>query len=84
MGRIKATCGEADIAARLGGDEFAVIATPGNGNLLHEAEVLAARLIEAVSAPDEIAGRPVVVGCSIGIALVPAHDASEGLLLRTG
>jgi diguanylate cyclase (GGDEF)-like protein len=29
--RIKATCGEADIAARLGGDEFAVIAIPGNG-----------------------------------------------------
>jgi diguanylate cyclase (GGDEF)-like protein len=80
--RIKATCGEADIAARLGGDEFAVIATPGNGNLLHRAEILATRLIEAISAPDEIAGRPVVVGCSIGIALVPAHGERIDEILR--
>jgi diguanylate cyclase (GGDEF)-like protein len=81
-GRIKATCDEADIAARLGGDEFAVIAMPGNGNLPHRAEILAARLIEAISAPDEIAGRPVVVGCSIGIALVPAHGERIDEVLR--
>ncbi len=80
--RIKATCGEADIAARLGGDEFAVIARPGNGNLLHRAAFLAARLIEAISAPDEIAGRPVVVGCSIGVALVPAHGERIDEILR--
>jgi diguanylate cyclase (GGDEF)-like protein len=80
--RIKATCGDADIAARLGGDEFAVIATPGNGNLPHRAEILAAQLIEAISAPDEIEGRPVVVGCSIGIALVPAHGERIDEILR--
>jgi diguanylate cyclase (GGDEF)-like protein len=80
--RIKATCGEADIAARLGGDEFAVIAMPGNGNLPHRAEILAGRLLEAISAPDEIAGRPVVVGCSIGIALVPAHGERIDEILR--
>jgi diguanylate cyclase (GGDEF)-like protein len=81
-GRIKATCGEAAIAARLGGDEFAVIAAAGNRNLLHKAEILAARLIEAVSAPDDIDGRPVVVGCSIGIALVPAHGERIDEILR--
>jgi diguanylate cyclase (GGDEF)-like protein len=81
-GRIEAACGDADIAARLGGDEFAVIATPGNNNLLHRTEILAARLIEAISAPDEIAGRPVVVGCSIGIALVPAHGERIDEILR--
>jgi diguanylate cyclase (GGDEF)-like protein len=80
--RIKATCGDADIAARLGGDEFAVIAMSGGGNLLHSVEVLAARLIEAISAPDEIDGHPVVVGCSIGIALVPAHGERIDEILR--
>jgi len=80
--RIKATCGEADIAARLGGDEFAVIAMSRDGDLLHSAENLARTLIEAISAPDEIAGRPVVVGCSIGIALVPAHGERIDEILR--
>jgi diguanylate cyclase (GGDEF)-like protein len=80
--RIKAACGETDIAARLGGDEFAVIATSGSNDLLRNAEILAARLIEAISAPDEIDGRPVVVGCSIGIALVPAHGERIDEILR--
>jgi diguanylate cyclase (GGDEF)-like protein len=81
--RIKATCREVDVAARLGGDEFAVIAMArGDGNLRHSAEILAARLIEATSAPDEIAGRHVVVGCSIGIALVPPHGARIDEILR--
>jgi predicted signal transduction protein with EAL and GGDEF domain len=59
-----------------------VIATPANSNLLHRTEILAAQLIEAISAPDEIAGRPVVVGCSIGIALVPAHGERIDEILR--
>jgi diguanylate cyclase (GGDEF)-like protein len=80
--RIKETCGEADIPARLGGDEFAVIAMAASGNLQHNAEVLAARLIATISAPDQIAGRPVVVGCSIGIALVPAHGERIDEILR--
>jgi diguanylate cyclase (GGDEF)-like protein len=81
-GRIKAACCEDDIAARLGGDEFAVIAMPRDGDLLHSTENLARRLIEAISAPDEIDGRPVVVGCSIGIALVPAHGERMDEILR--
>jgi diguanylate cyclase (GGDEF)-like protein len=80
--RIKATCGDADIAARLGGDEFAVISMSGTDSLRHSAEILAARLIEAISAPDEIDGHPVVVGCSIGIALVPAHGERIDEILR--
>jgi diguanylate cyclase (GGDEF)-like protein len=80
--RIESTCGEADIAARLGGDEFAVIALSGHGNLPNRAEILAARLIEAISAPDEIDGHPVVVGCSIGVALVPAHGERMDEILR--
>jgi diguanylate cyclase (GGDEF)-like protein len=81
-GRIKAACREDDIAARLGGDEFAVIAMSRDGDLLHSAENLALRLIEAISEPGEIDGRPVVVGCSIGIALVPAHGERIDEILR--
>jgi diguanylate cyclase (GGDEF)-like protein len=81
-GRIKATCRESDIAARLGGDEFAVIAMPEDRNLLHDVELLATRLIEAISTPDEIDGHPVVVGCSIGIALVPGHGERIDEILR--
>ena len=80
--RIKATCREGDIAARLGGDEFAVIAMPDDGNLLRGVELLASRLIEAISAPDEIGGHPVVVGCSIGVALVPGHGVRIDEILR--
>jgi diguanylate cyclase (GGDEF)-like protein len=80
--RINSTCGEADIPARLGGDEFAVIAMAGSGDLRHGAEDLATRLVEAISAPDHIDGHPVVVGCSIGIALVPEHGERIDEILR--
>jgi diguanylate cyclase (GGDEF)-like protein len=80
--RIKATCGGVDIPARLGGDEFAVIAMAGEGNLPDRADSLAARLIKAISAPDEVDGRPVAVGCSIGVALVPAHGERIDEILR--
>jgi diguanylate cyclase (GGDEF)-like protein len=81
-GRIKEICSETDIAARLGGDEFAMIAMPRDGNLLESVQILASRLIEAIGAPDEIDGRPVVVGCSIGIALVPTHGERIDEILR--
>jgi diguanylate cyclase (GGDEF)-like protein len=80
--RIKAACREDDIAARLGGDEFAVIAMLRDGDLQRDVESLARRLIETISAPDEIDGRPVIVGCSIGIALVPAHGERIDEILR--
>jgi diguanylate cyclase (GGDEF)-like protein len=80
--RIKATIREVDVAARLGGDEFAVIALSGEGGVADGAEALAARLIAAISAPYQIEGHPVVVGCSIGIALVPEHGARIDEVLR--
>ncbi len=80
--RIKATISEVDFAARLGGDEFAVLVQTGNAGLRERSEGLAARLIEAVSAPYAIEGHPVVVGCSIGIALIPQHGERIDEVLR--
>jgi diguanylate cyclase (GGDEF)-like protein/PAS domain S-box-containing protein len=80
--RIKATVRDVDLAARLGGDEFAVLVQPGKGETCERSEVLAARLVDAVSAPYAIDGHPVVVGCSIGIALIPLHGERIDEVLR--
>lgn len=71
--RIRATVREVDVPARLGGDEFGLIVALGDGQFDEAASVLAKRLIEAIGAPYEVDGHPVVIGCSIGIAMVPGH-----------
>jgi diguanylate cyclase (GGDEF)-like protein/PAS domain S-box-containing protein len=81
--RIRATIREVDVPARLGGDEFAVIVLPGQEDHLAEGvTTLADRVIKAISAPYEIDGHPVAVGCSIGIALVPEHGERLDEILR--
>jgi diguanylate cyclase (GGDEF)-like protein/PAS domain S-box-containing protein len=79
--RIVSAIGEVDMAARLGGDEFAVIVRSGQGPLQEEPAVLAARLIDVISAPYQIDGHDIVIGCSLGIAMAPEHGVSRDLLL---
>jgi diguanylate cyclase (GGDEF)-like protein/PAS domain S-box-containing protein len=56
-----------DTLARLGGDEFAVIlANCGE----HDAVALAERLVNSVAQPASHAGRLLVVGASVGVAMV--------------
>jgi diguanylate cyclase (GGDEF)-like protein/PAS domain S-box-containing protein len=81
-GRIKASIRNVDVAARMGGDEFSLIIQPGDTALQNWAETLAARLIEAIGKPYEIDGQKVVIGCSIGIVLVPAHGEKSDQLLK--
>ena len=80
--RIKATVREVDMPARLGGDEFGLLALGGQSWSKETVAVLAHRLINVLSSPYEIDGHPVVIGCSIGIALVPDHGARSDELLR--
>jgi diguanylate cyclase (GGDEF)-like protein len=80
--RIKSTVREVDVACRLGGDEFAVIVLPGEGDFADGCALLAQRLIETIAAPVEIDGQSVVVGCSIGVALVPEHGRRINEVLR--
>jgi diguanylate cyclase (GGDEF)-like protein/PAS domain S-box-containing protein len=80
--RIKASIRDVDVAARMGGDEFALIIEPGETALQHWAETLAARLVEAVGKPYEIDRQKVVIGCSIGIVLVPEHGEKSDQLLK--
>ncbi|MBR0757101.1 EAL domain-containing protein [Bradyrhizobium jicamae] len=81
-GRIKTEIRATDTAARIGGDEFALIVNLGQGLLHEDAAALAGRLINAISAPYDIAGHPIVIGCSIGIAVVPEHGTLIDEILR--
>ncbi len=67
----------ADTAARLGGDEFAVLLEDLTSST--EAVRVAQRIIEALRAPVEVAGREVFASTSIGIA---TGDRHAGDLLR--
>ncbi len=55
-----------DTAARLGGDEFAVLLEVMDG--VDEAEVIAGRLLDALTPPLQIDGRELRMSASIGIA----------------
>jgi diguanylate cyclase (GGDEF)-like protein/PAS domain S-box-containing protein len=81
-GRIKASIRDVDVAARMGGDEFALLIEPGENALQDWTETLAARLIDVIGKPYEIDGRKVVIGCSIGIVLVPEHGGKSDQLLK--
>lgn len=70
--RLQSVIRERDCVARLGGDEFAVLAT-GIADQA-EAEVLATRLIAALSEPMVRDGEVVRIGASVGIAVVDGPD----------
>jgi diguanylate cyclase (GGDEF)-like protein len=80
--RMLATIRDIDTPARLGGDEFAIIQTKLERP--EQAANLAERLIGALSAPYDIEGRAIVIGVSIGIALVPADDADAETVMTNG
>jgi diguanylate cyclase (GGDEF)-like protein len=78
--RLKAQVRETDTLARLGGDEFAIVHTL----LAQPADsmALAERLISAVSAPYVIEGHQVIIGASIGIALIPVDGLDPDRLMK--
>jgi diguanylate cyclase (GGDEF)-like protein len=66
---------DAPALARFGGDEFTVLIT--EITQARGAEIVAMRILDALSAPVQIHGHETVVGASIGIALFP-EDAESG------
>jgi diguanylate cyclase (GGDEF)-like protein len=74
--RLKQVVRSFDTVARLGGDEFAIVQSIDQ---TADSIALAGRLIERLSAPYEIDGNRVIIGTSIGIALVPddGEDVDE-------
>jgi diguanylate cyclase (GGDEF)-like protein len=69
-----------DLVARLGGDEFAVVSTLGDdtGKMM----ALAQRLIAAICAPYSIGGHNIIIGASIGIAIIDKNCAGTTDIMR--
>ena len=74
-----------DLVARLGGDEFAVISSIGDDHAKMMA--VAQRLIAAICAPDAINRQNILIGASIGIAVINRNSgggAGHHALCRHG
>ena len=79
-GRLRDSVRVSDTVARVGGDEFAIIQVlEGSPSA---ATKLARRLVDTIATPFELAGRRVVIGVSIGVALHPGHGDTPDRLLR--
>ncbi len=72
--RISSLVRDGDLVARLGGDEFAVLTRDLPD--LRSSRAMAERLVRELRAPVLVAGHPVTISASIGIA--GAHDAVDG------
>ena len=77
--RLQRALRASDTLARLGGDEFAVL-LPGEDEAA--AVTTAGRIDAALDTPFVVEGHVLHVGCSIGIALCPAHGRDAETLLR--
>jgi diguanylate cyclase (GGDEF)-like protein len=78
--RLRSCTRETDVVARLGGDEFAILQIGSEEP--RSADVLAGRILEAISAPYVIDGHHVIVGTSIGIAIAPRDGSTPDQLLK--
>lgn len=78
--RLRSCVKDDDTIARVGGDGFAIIQV--NAIQPQAASVLAARTIEAITAPLEIEGHRIRIGASVGIAVASRESEDAGLLLK--
>ena len=71
---------DTDSVARLGGDEFVVVCEEVHGD--EEVDILAGRILEAISTPVEISGHRVVVTASLGVVTPESASVDPRDLLR--
>ena len=69
-----------DLVARLGGDEFAIITSCASDS--YSLQAIAGRIISAVSAPYAISGHNIIIGSSIGIAVIDRRAGDAADILR--
>ena len=80
--RLQSVAGQGDLIVRMGGDEFILVQKSVSSR--DEAEQMARRIFEEVSAPYCIEGHDIVIGASIGVAMSPDDGGSvEALLSRS-
>jgi diguanylate cyclase (GGDEF)-like protein len=69
-----------DLVARLGGDEFAVITAASSD---HAAlQEIASRMIATLCAPYSVSGHTIVIGASIGIAVIDQRSGDSADIMR--
>ena len=78
--RLKHTLRTDDLVARIGGDEFALITNIGCDHAALQA--IANRLIAALCAPYTIGPHSIVIGASIGIAVIHEHIGGAADIMR--
>jgi len=69
-----------DLVARLGGDEFAIITNCASDS--YSLQAIAGRIISAVCAPYAISGHNIIIGASIGIAVIDRRAGDAADILR--
>jgi diguanylate cyclase (GGDEF)-like protein len=78
--RLSRTLRGDDLVARLGGDEFAVISSVGDDPV--RMMTVAQRVITAICAPYSINGQNIVIGASIGIAVIDRSCGAAADIMR--
>ena len=78
--RLESCVRDTDVLARLGGDEFAILVTSVGDDM--QANVLAMRIQDALTAPFSIGGREVFTSVSIGIACSRVEHTNPEEILR--
>ncbi|WP_417579084.1 EAL domain-containing protein [Nitrincola sp.] len=71
---------ESDTVARFGGDEFVVLLH--NIHSDRDAALVAEKIIRQLSEPFALAGRDIIIGASIGLAMYPGESDDPDTLLR--
>ena len=72
---------KSDSIARIGGDEFALILDDCHG--IDDVALVAQKVIDILSSPYMLEGTPLIISCSIGVAMYPeSGDSVDGLLKR--
>ncbi|MBC7860221.1 MAG: diguanylate cyclase [Burkholderiaceae bacterium] len=79
--RLKQCVRDSDTVGRVGGDEFLVLLH--NIEAPHDALLVAEKIRVALCQPFALAGQPVQVSPSIGVALFPEHGADHEQLIRS-
>ncbi|WP_158284254.1 diguanylate cyclase [Azospirillum sp. TSO22-1] len=80
-GRLRSCLRDGDFVARLGGDEFAVLVPSACGTACGTL-ALAERIVATVGQGAVIGGRPVRVGCSVGVSVWTAAELEPEEAIR--